>query len=170
MQSNYNIQNYNDVQMMLCNFYQINKDELVLTHKQLSDGDDDSDNYFDNLTLSDYVKKSMSKYHVKNEIFTKINVPGLYIFEITITTTLYPDLPICYSFCYVNDGKNKPYVIVNYCTDTKLFYLNTDINELLTNITERKLAELFRPNIHEQYLFDNLIKVNSITYDYYSVI
>lgn len=124
------------------------------------------DNY-DNCTLALNIKELFKNNYVNEFSYNKITQQGIYVFNIIFTVGAYPKLPINYMFTLVYD--DKPYIIVNYSTITKMHYLNSDINDVLTNINDNKLFTIFRPDIDEQYLFENLLNINDLSYDYYSI-
>lgn len=126
----------------------------------------DEINSYNNTTLINYIKEKLQKEPLINNIYNgKVEEKGIYLFELEITTTKHPNLPIGYSFCYVNDV--KPYVILNYSSNTKMHFLQKDINILLNNLSQiENLVELFKPDYFEQYLFEDIISVKNITYNY----
>lgn len=163
-------QNNQNILTLLKDVYELDSTELNSISIKLTDGDCED---YDNSTLTYYIKKllndsylSKNKQTIKKQPYNNLTDFGVYIFELEIKNEENIDLPIGYYFCYVHD--KKPYIIHNYSSTTKMFFLNKDINTLLTNIDQHKLKELFRPEFYDEHLFENIIGVDNIYYEHYS--
>lgn len=157
--------NNTDILTIFENLYNLSDDEL--NKFELENNENES---YNNSTIWNYIKE---KYLINKcstiKNYENIDEKGIYIFSIVVTTKMYPDLPIHYQFCYVHD--NKPYLITKYNQSLTKMHCVHDINNLLKNIefdAEKKLIELFRPDYFEQNYFEDVIKVNEITYEYYN--